>query len=99
MKVLLVDDDSDLLDLMHYALRREGYNVTTAADGQQALARWRAGEPAIVLRGGGGRRGPGPPTGRRRLRDQAVQRQATRRPHAGGAAPRPARPLPPAQQR
>src|SRR5919199_5882742 len=49
MKVLLVDDDSDLLDLMHYALRREGYNVTTAADGQQALARWRGEQPDIVL--------------------------------------------------
>ena len=30
MKVLVVDDDADLLDLMTYALRREGYSVLTA---------------------------------------------------------------------
>ena len=40
MKVLVVDDDVDLLDLMTYALRREGYNVLAAVDGQQALQRW-----------------------------------------------------------
>ena len=34
MKVLVVDDDVDLLDLMTYALRREGYNVLAAVDGQ-----------------------------------------------------------------
>jgi DNA-binding response OmpR family regulator len=49
MKVLLVDDDADLLDLMHYALRREGYTVTTAMDGQQALQRWEAERPDIIL--------------------------------------------------
>ena len=49
MKVLLVDDDVDLLDLMTYALRREGYQVVTAVDGQQALQRWEAEQPDIVL--------------------------------------------------
>ena len=49
MKVLLVDDDPDLLDLMIYALRREGYQVVTAVDGQQALQRWEAEQPDIVL--------------------------------------------------
>ena len=49
MKVLVVDDDADLLDLMTYALRREGYNVLTAIDGQQALQRWEAESPDIVL--------------------------------------------------
>ena len=49
LKVLLVDDDADLLDLMTYALRREGFTVTTAMDGQQALQRWEAERPDIIL--------------------------------------------------
>src|SRR6266567_4740718 len=49
MKVLVVDDDVDLLDLMTYALRREGYNVLAAVDGQQALQRWESESPDIVL--------------------------------------------------
>jgi DNA-binding response OmpR family regulator len=49
VKVLLVDDDADLVDLMHYALRREGYTVLTALDGEQALRRWEAERPDLVL--------------------------------------------------
>ena len=49
MRVLLVEDDVDQLDLTAYALRREGYTVLAAIDGQQALARWEAEQPDIVL--------------------------------------------------
>ena len=49
MKVLVVEDDADLLDLTTYALRREGYTVLSEVDGQQALARWEAEKPDIVL--------------------------------------------------
>jgi DNA-binding response OmpR family regulator len=49
MKVLLVDDDHDHIDLTTYALRREGYAVVSATDGQQALARWESERPDIVL--------------------------------------------------
>lgn len=49
MKVLLVEDDADLLDLLTYALGREGYTVLTAMDGQQALKRWEDNAPDIVL--------------------------------------------------
>jgi DNA-binding response OmpR family regulator len=49
MKVLLVEDDADLLDLLTYALRREGYTVLTAMDGQQALKRWEDDAPDVVL--------------------------------------------------
>src|SRR5260370_9929307 len=49
MKVLVVDDDVDLLDLMTYALRREGYNVLAAVDGQQALQRWESESPESGL--------------------------------------------------
>ena len=49
MKVLLVEDDADLLDLLTYALGREGYTVLTAMDGQQALKRWEADSPDVIL--------------------------------------------------
>ncbi len=49
MKVLIVDDDADLLDLMTYALRRDGYNVLAAIDGKQALHRFETENPDIVL--------------------------------------------------
>ena len=49
MRVLLVDDDHDMLDLTTYALRREGYEVFSAGDGQQALRRFESDHPDIVL--------------------------------------------------
>ena len=49
MKVLLADDDADLLDLMTYALRREGYTTVAAIDGKQALARFATERPELVL--------------------------------------------------
>ena len=49
MKVLIVEDDVDLLDLTTCALRREGYEVVAAVDGQQGLARWEAERPDLVL--------------------------------------------------
>jgi DNA-binding response OmpR family regulator len=49
VKVLLVDDDAELVDLLAYALRREGYTVLTAPDGEQALQRWEAERPDLIL--------------------------------------------------
>ncbi len=49
MKVLIVEDNVDLLDLTTYALRREGYDVVAAVDGLQGLARWEAERPDLVL--------------------------------------------------
>jgi len=49
MKALLVDADPDFLDLTTYTLRREGYEVAAAADGLQAIDRFRADTPDIVL--------------------------------------------------
>lgn len=37
MRVLVVDDDPHLRDVVSYTLAREGYEVTLAADGQAAL--------------------------------------------------------------
>ena len=49
MKVLAVDDDVDHLDLLTYALRREGYSVLTAIDGEQAVRGCESENPDIVL--------------------------------------------------
>jgi DNA-binding response OmpR family regulator len=51
MKVLLVEDDPDQLDVLGYALWRQGYEVLTAADGQQGLACRREHHPDLVLLG------------------------------------------------
>lgn len=49
MKVLLVDDDLDLLDVTAYALRREGFDVLVAKDGIQALQRWETEQPDLLV--------------------------------------------------
>ncbi len=49
MKILVVDDDLELLDLTSYALRREGFNVIAASDGVQAMRRWAADHPDVVV--------------------------------------------------
>ena len=49
MKILVVDDDPDLLDVTSYALRRHGYNILTATDGVQAVERCEAEHPDLIL--------------------------------------------------
>jgi two-component system, OmpR family, response regulator MtrA len=49
MRALVVDEDRDLLDVMTYALHRDGYQVVAATDGQPALDRLRADRPDIVV--------------------------------------------------
>jgi DNA-binding response OmpR family regulator len=49
-RILVVDDEPGILDLVSYGLRREGYEVETAADGERALARAREnGFDLVVL--------------------------------------------------
>ncbi len=40
-KILVVDDEADILDLISYNLGKEGYEVSTAADGGEALTQIR----------------------------------------------------------
>lgn len=50
VRVLVVDDESTLTDLLQMALRYEGWDVRTAADGRSAVAAAREFRPdAIVL--------------------------------------------------
>jgi len=41
MKILIVDDEPDIVELVAYNLRREGFDVSPAFDGEEALARIR----------------------------------------------------------
>lgn len=36
-KILVVDDEQDILDLIAYNLKREGYQVSTASNGHEAI--------------------------------------------------------------
>lgn len=49
MAVLLVDDDRDLVDVLTYILRREGYEVLAAFDGEQGWSRFQQDEPELVV--------------------------------------------------
>jgi DNA-binding response OmpR family regulator len=48
-RVLIVDDEPDVLLLCRVNLEFEGYDVTTAADGQEGLATARSLHPDVVL--------------------------------------------------
>jgi two-component system response regulator RegX3 len=47
--ILVVDDEQSYRDALTIALQREGFLVETAADGVEALARFDATRPALVL--------------------------------------------------
>lgn len=48
-RVLLIDDEEPLRASLTYALTREGYSVTTAADGPSALERAHESNPDVVI--------------------------------------------------
>ena len=47
--VLVVDDESSILDTLRILLRKEGYEITTAQGGKAGLEQIRSGNHAIVL--------------------------------------------------
>jgi len=49
VKILVVDDDLELSNLIGYALRQAGYLVVEAADGQAALEIFEREAPALVI--------------------------------------------------
>ena len=48
-KILVVEDDRTLLDVLKYNLVKEGYNVVTATDGAQALEIARSQKPELIV--------------------------------------------------
>jgi len=49
VSILLVEDEQDLLELLRYNLAREGYDVSTAASGETALAAVGSNRPSLIL--------------------------------------------------
>jgi len=48
-KILLVDDDPDILDAITMILESQGYEVVTARDGIEALANLKAEKPDLMI--------------------------------------------------
>ena len=48
-KILVVDDEDDILQFLELVLREKGYDVVTAAGGQDALTRAQIEKPDLVL--------------------------------------------------
>jgi DNA-binding response OmpR family regulator len=49
MKALIVDDDRVLADVLAFTLRREGFQVIQAYDGEAALERWAEEQPDLMV--------------------------------------------------
>jgi two-component system response regulator MprA len=49
MRILAVDDDPEILNLLSRGLKFEGYEVETAETGEKAIARFRESAPDLVL--------------------------------------------------
>ena len=49
MKILVVDDDLELLGLVSFALRQAGYLVVKASEGMEALATFEREQPDLVI--------------------------------------------------
>jgi DNA-binding response OmpR family regulator len=49
VKVLVVDDDRVLADVVAFTLRRDGFDVIQAYDGAAGLQRWRDEQPDLII--------------------------------------------------
>lgn len=48
-KILIVDDEQNIVISLEFLMKREGYEVSIASDGEEAVARIRAEQPDLVL--------------------------------------------------
>ena len=48
-KILIVDDEQEILDLLTFNLRREGYETLAVADGEAALVQAHAARPDLII--------------------------------------------------
>lgn len=48
-KILIADDEPDILEIVHYNLKQEGYDVYTAKDGDDALAKAKQLKPDLII--------------------------------------------------
>lgn len=48
-KILIADDEPDILEIIQYNLVKEGYTVTAARDGDEALTRAKQQQPDLII--------------------------------------------------
>lgn len=48
-KILVVDDEPDIVELVTYNLKKEGFEVTSATDGEEALIKIRKGKFNLIV--------------------------------------------------
>ena len=48
-RILIVDDDAHIRDVLRYALNKEGFEIVEAENGQQALQRFESDPPDLVI--------------------------------------------------
>jgi len=48
-KILIADDEPDILEIIGYNLTREGYQVATAKDGDDALMKAKSSRPDLII--------------------------------------------------
>ncbi|KXS44495.1 MAG: two component transcriptional regulator, winged helix family, partial [Candidatus Frackibacter sp. T328-2] len=48
-KILVVDDEENILELIKYNLTQDGYQVSLASDGQQVLEKLKEGLPDLII--------------------------------------------------
>jgi two-component system alkaline phosphatase synthesis response regulator PhoP len=48
-KILLVDDESDILEIVGYNLAQEGYLISTASNGKEAVAKAKSEIPDLII--------------------------------------------------
>jgi len=48
-KLLLVDDDDDIIEFLSYNLKREGFQLNTASNGQEAIAKAKKDLPHLIV--------------------------------------------------
>ena len=48
-KILLVDDEKDILEFVSYNLKREGFEVLTARNGEDGIELAKAEKPHLIL--------------------------------------------------
>jgi two-component system alkaline phosphatase synthesis response regulator PhoP len=49
IKILLVDDEPDVIEIIRYNLEQEGYNVKTASNGKEALQKAQKNTPHLII--------------------------------------------------
>ena len=48
-RILLVDDEPDILEIVGYNLKKEGFEISTAEDGLQAIAQAKKHNPHLII--------------------------------------------------